>query len=92
MIYTGYVLGGNKDIKDYFLEIYWRAASNLKMSFFPKKVWMAASLKPVYFLLTIIVLLFVRLNPVTSKVKTPNPSSLGFYTFLRKNKYLWSKT
>ena len=32
MIYTGYVSGGN----------YWIAASNLKMSFFPENVFMAA--------------------------------------------------
>ena len=48
MIYTGYVLGGNKDIKGYYLEIYRKAVS--KMSFFPENVWMAAFLEPLYFL------------------------------------------
>ena len=47
MIYTGYDLDGNKD---YYLEIYRTAAFNLKMSFFPENVWMAAFLEPLYFL------------------------------------------
>ena len=41
MIYTGHILDWNKDIKDYYLEIYWIAASNVKMGFLPKNVWMA---------------------------------------------------
>ena len=50
MIYPGYVLGRNKDIKDYYLEIYKIAASNLKLRFFPENVCMAAFLEPPYFL------------------------------------------
>ena len=42
MFYTGYVLGGNKDIKDYYLAIYRIAASNLQMSFFAENVCMVA--------------------------------------------------
>ena len=56
MIYTGYVLGWNKDIKDYYLEIYWVAAFNLKMGFFPGECLDGCFLEPLYFFFWIIVL------------------------------------
>ena len=92
MIYTGYILGGNKDIKDYYLEIYWLAASNLKRSFFPQK-----SLDGCFFETC----LFSSYNhciivcaPKYGYIKSqePDPKLPWLLYLLPKNKHLWSKT
>ena len=51
---------------------------------FSENFWIAAFLKPLYFLFWIIVLLFVCLNTGISKFTVPTPSSLGPIPFYKE--------
>ena len=51
---------------------------------FSENVWIAAFLKPLYFIFWIIVLLFVCLNTGISKFPAPTPSSLGPIPFYKE--------
>ena len=51
---------------------------------FSENVWIAAFLKPLYFIFWIIVLLFVCLNTGISKFSAPTPSSLGPIPFYKE--------
>ena len=93
MIYTGYVLGWNKDIKDYYLEIYWIAAFNLKMSFFPGECLDGCFLEPLYFFFFFESLYYFCV-PKCGYIKIHGPNAQlprSPYLFT-KNKYFWSKT
>ena len=92
MIYTVYVLGETKDRKDCYLENHWLAASNLKMSFFPKKSLDSGFFRACLFssLNYCIIICAPKYSYIKSQGLDPKlPRSPYLFT---KNKYFWSKT